>query len=415
MPSFFSTTLLNSIAVGIKMMTSLLLNKVLALYVGPSGYALLGQFQNFLTLLGTVANGALSTAIIKYTAQYYDDDLLLTRIWRTAGTLTVFGSMLIALLLSAFAQPLATGLLHDQSFTSIFYYTALALLCMPANALLIAILTGKKAIRKYVSINIWGSVVALCATAILAWTSGIYGALVALSINQSLVFIFTIFVCYRENWFTLRHLFGILDPEALRLLLKYSLMSIISAACFPIAQMAIRNHISETFGSVSAGHWEALMRVSGLYLMVITVPLSAYYLPRISEIREIDTLRFEIRKGLMLIFPLATLGAFTIYYSRDWIITTLFTPDFLPMSKLFSWQMAGDVLKMLSWLLGYVLIGRAKTTTVIVTEIFFGALWFGLVRIATAEYGESGAQIAYFINYFSHFIVMYILVRTRVC
>jgi PST family polysaccharide transporter len=39
---------------------------------------------------------------------------------------------------------------------------------------------------------------------------------------------------------------------------------------------------------------------------------------------------------------------------------TLFTAKFGPMRDLFGWQMAGDTVKIGSWLLGYVLLARTR-------------------------------------------------------
>lgn len=54
------TSLLNGIAVAIKMLTLLGLNKLLAVYVGPGGYAAIGQFQNVVQMLTTFASGAIN-------------------------------------------------------------------------------------------------------------------------------------------------------------------------------------------------------------------------------------------------------------------------------------------------------------------------------------------------------------------
>ena len=62
------TSLLNGIAVVIKMLTLLSINKVLAIYVGPVGYAALGQFQNAVQMITTFASGAINTGVTKYTA-----------------------------------------------------------------------------------------------------------------------------------------------------------------------------------------------------------------------------------------------------------------------------------------------------------------------------------------------------------
>ena len=59
----------------------------------------------------------------------------------------------------------------------------------------------------------------------------------------------------------------------------------------------IRNHLGLAFGLKAAGYWEALMRVSNLYLMLVTTPLAVYYLPTLSQIVNRADLRREICRG----------------------------------------------------------------------------------------------------------------------
>ena len=84
------------------------------------------------------------------------------------------------------------------------------------------------------------------------------------------------------------------------------------------------------------------------------------------------------------------------------------------MSKLFGWQLAGDVVKMASWVLGYVLIGRAATTAFIVSEIIFSGTLVLLTIIFTESIGVAGVSKAHFINYVAYFLVMLMLVRRMV-
>jgi len=63
------------------------------------------------------------------------------------------------------------------------------------NTLFLAILNGKKEILKLVLANITGSLFALIITSMLAIKLHLYGALVALSIYQSIAFIVTITDC----------------------------------------------------------------------------------------------------------------------------------------------------------------------------------------------------------------------------
>ena len=84
--TLIKTSLFNSIAVVIKMLTMLGLNKVLAVYVGPAGYVAIGNFQNALQMILIFAGGSFDTGIVKYTAEYSDDEAAQRKLWQTSGT-----------------------------------------------------------------------------------------------------------------------------------------------------------------------------------------------------------------------------------------------------------------------------------------------------------------------------------------
>lgn len=408
--TLIKTSLLNGIAVGVRILTMLILNKILAIQVGPSGYAVIGQFQNFVTTLTTFASGAVNTGVTKYTAEHFDDEARQAAIWRTAGTIALIGSIAVGLVIAVLHRPLAGWILKDKSFAGVFIWLGAGLVLFSLNALLVAILNGKKEVSRYVVVNIAGSLVGLIVTGGFAFWGGLYGALVALSINQSIVFCITLALCWRTPWFHLRNLAGRLDPIALRALGKFTLMALTSAICVPGSQILIREHMGANFGWNTAGHWEALMRISSLYLMVVTTPLAVYYLPRISEIRDHIELKQEIFHGYRFILPVAAVGALGIYLLRDWVVITLFTTEFAPMRDLFAWQLMGDIAKIGSWLLGYVLLGKAMVKAFMIVEVIFSASWVCLVWLMTGWFGVIGAQMAYFSNYVVYWIVMAILV-----
>jgi len=66
------TSLLNALAVAVRILTAIGLNKILAMYIGPAGYAAVGQFANALTVIGSIGGSAIGSGVTKYTAEYAD-------------------------------------------------------------------------------------------------------------------------------------------------------------------------------------------------------------------------------------------------------------------------------------------------------------------------------------------------------
>ena len=404
--TLIKTSLLNAIAVVIKMLTLLGINKVLAIYVGPAGYAALGQFQNAVQMITTFASGAINTGVVKYTAEYHEDEEKQRTLWRTAGTIAFLGATITGLLVVVFSKSLASWFLKDESYSGVFVWFAATLVFFVFNTLLLAILNGKKEISRYVTANIAGSLFALLVTSVMAIKYGLYGALVALAVYQSLTFFVTLVLCYKARWFQLKFLVGRIDVQVAKNLAKYTAMALTSAACVPISHILVRNHLGETFGWEAAGYWEAMWRLSTAYLMLVTTTLSVYYLPRLSELTNPKEIKQEILQGYKIILPVAAIAGLVIYLLRDLIIRLLFTPDFAAMEVMFAWQMVGDTLKIGSWILAYLMLGKAMIKLFIASEVLASASFYYLTVTLSDDFGLEAPVIAHAINYFFYWLLM---------
>ncbi|AOA56994.1 O-antigen translocase [Acinetobacter larvae] len=402
----FKTSILNGIAVLIRTLTMFILNKILAVYVGPAGYAAIGQFQNFIQMITAFAGGAINNGIIKYTAEYHEDAAAQRRIWQTAGSLVLIFSFVFSILLLLFHQSLSSYLFKRADYAGVLLFFAIFLVFFNLNTFLLAILNGKKEIPKLVLANILGSIFSLLLTSALAIFYGIYGALIALSIYQSLAFLVTFLISYRAPWFQLQHFYGKVDPAIASKFLAFAAMALVSAICVPLSQMVIRDYLSHQFNSTYAGYWEAMIRLSSAYLLLVTTTLSVYYLPRLSELTQLQDIKKEIYIGYKFIFPLAVLAGLVAYGLRDWVITLLYTPQFHPMRDLFFWQMLGDALKIGSWILAYLMLSKAMTRLFITTEIIFALTSIAWTYICTQLFGFEGVSIAHVLNYGVYWLVI---------
>lgn len=404
--NLFRTSVLNGVAVLIKTITMFVLNKILAVYLGPTGYAAIGQFQNFIQMVTTFAGSAINTAVVKYTAEYHEDETKQRAVWKTAGSIVFLFSFIFAVLILIFQKQLALYIFQSLKYQTIFIWFAVFLIFFNFNTLFLAILNGKKEILKLVLANIAGSLFALVITGVLAIKLQLYGALIALSIYQSIAFIVTLILCHRADWFEFSSLLGKIDLGITKKFASFILMALVSAICVPLSQMLIRAYLTQEFSLAYAGYWEAMIRLSTVYLLLVTTTLGVYYLPRLSELNAIDEIKKEVYLGYKFIFPFAVLGGICVFILRDWIINLLFSPSFAPMQNLFLWQMMGDALKIGSWILAYLMLSKAMTKLYICTEIIFTVSLIALTYICTQVFGFEGVSIAHLINYGLYWIVI---------
>ena len=175
--------------------------------------------------------------------------------------------------------------------------------------------------------------------------------------------------------------------------------------------MLLRGYVISQISATEAGWWEAMNRISNMYLMVITTSFTVYYLPRLSEITDKRELRSEIFRSYKVIIPCLLGGFALIYLLRFVVIHLLFTPDFLPMENLFAWQLAGDFFKITSWLLAFLMVAKAMTRWFVTTEVVFSLLFVGLGLLFMQMNGVVGITQAYFVNYVVYLAFMVYLFR----
>ncbi|MEW6600577.1 MAG: O-antigen translocase [Nitrospirota bacterium] len=404
--NLIKTSFISAISTAVTILTGFVTNKIIAVYTGPAGLALLGQFSNFTSAVMAFSTGGINNGVIKYTAEFSGDDNRMLRILSTSFIIVVFCSFVVSAPIIIFRRHLSLYLLKSESYSSVFLIFGFTLILFALNSVLMSVLNGYKEIKKYVAVNIASSFVGLIFTGALVFYLGLYGAFLSFVTAQSVVFLITLGMVARSRWFEVKNFFQGYDKDSLVRLGKFALMTLVSAFTFPTVQIIIRNHIADRVSLEAAGYWQGVWRISEVYLMLITTSLSIYYLPRLSEIKETNILRKEIIHGYKILLPVVVVSALSVYFLREPIIRILFTGKFLPMSELFAFQLIGDFLKISSWLLSYLMIAKAMTKLFISTDIVFSLSFLGLSMLFINLYGVVGVTYAFALNYLLYLLVM---------
>lgn len=400
-----------ALATLVKMLTSFVAVKVLAVVVGPGGVALLGQLSNFSSIALILGSGGINSGVTKYIAEYRENKEKISEILSTSTKISLLLSVVIGLVLILLSEFLSNLILKSSEYKLVFVIFGFTLVFYTLNNQLLSVLNGFKEFKKYVVINIFASVFGLIFTVILVLLWNIKGALIASITYQSITFFISLFLVLKSPWFTKGLIFGSFNFRSAKKLAGYSIMTLVSASTVPLSQMLIRGYLTEKLSLNYAGIWEGMNRVSGMYLMILTTSLTVYYLPRLSETLNKAGLRQEIFKVYIFITPLLIFSIILIFFFKNVIISLLFTSEFKIMSELFLFQLIGDFFKMMAWILSFLMIAKAMTLKYIVTEIIFTSTFVALSFLFIGKLGFIGASLSYMINYFIYFIVMVILFR----
>jgi len=403
--TLIKTSLLVAISTIARMVSGFIINKVIAVYVGPSGLAIVGQLQNFNSLIMTFAKGGISQGLVKYTAEF-DSIEEKKKLFSTSLVICIMASVLVSIVLLLFSESFSTLILKDIAYQNIFIVFGFTVILFALNSIILSILNGQKEIKKFISINIISSIFSLFFTSFLIIKYGLMGALYALVLNQSVVFFITLLFLTKTSWFKVKYFIQGVDKELLSKLSKFSLMAIVTAIVVPTSHLVIRNYIGESLSWDDAGYWQGMWYISTMYLLLITTALSVYYTPKLSELKNNNELKKEIKNGYIKIIPFTVLFSVAIYILREDVIRIAFSESFLPMLELFKWQLAGDVMKISSYLLSTMMIAKAMTKKYIYSELFFSGSFVLLAIFFIQQYGLVGITYAYFINYLFYFFFL---------
>ena len=306
----FSFTAMSTL---VKMLTGLISVKVVASIIGPAGVALVGQLNNFASIVMSLSSGGINSGITKYIAEYKKDEDKIKDCLSTALRITVVCSLLVGVFLILFNSYLSKVILLSPDYTYVFIIFGFTILLYALNLMLISILNGFKEFKRYVRINIANSVVGLIFTLSFVSVLGLPGALISAVTYQSVMFVITLWMIRKLPWFTWNNFKRKISGVLSRKYLHYTLMALTTAATLPVSQMLLRGYVISEISPVEAGWWEGMNRISHMYLLVITSSFSVYYLPRLSELKDSVEIRREIVKAYKVIIPML-LVAFTLVY-----------------------------------------------------------------------------------------------------
>lgn len=402
----------NSIAVLVRVVAGLLTSKVIAVFIGAEGLALIGNLRNLLTTTESFSTLGFSNGIVKYVAEFKDYKSKLNEAIGTILTTILITSLIISLLCYFNAETISYWIFGSEvSYIFIIKLLAFALPFCSVNLVLIAIINGLSKYKTVIRINIFSQILGLVITLLLIWKEQLEGALLATIMIPGLLFFVTLF-----SFFDWRNLFKTVKLSCVKFIIlknlsSYAAMALFSAAVLPLVFVFIRNYLIDHVSLKDAGFWEAIRRISNYYLMFVSSLLALYILPRFSQITNAVDFRKEVIHFYKTVIPFFVVGLVIIYFLRSFIVQMLFTKEFQPVEDLFLWQLMGDFLKVISSVIAYQLIAKKMVLYYLGIEVF-SILILYLASIYFIDiYGVQGAVIAHFVNFAVHLIVIIIVFK----
>lgn len=409
MKALLSVTFFTALLTFVRMAAGFLIAKVIALYAGPTGIAMLGQLQSIVAGMSGVANSAAGTGVVKYTAEHNLKGFeYCSPWWRASLQWIIILCSIIAPIAILISPILSRWLFNSNDFYWLIIVTAVLLPISAFGTLVTSIINGLEKYRRYVVLGMISSIVSSFIMVIMIIKANIFGALIATSFQNALIALIMILGVSKEKWFKLCYFWGKVDFIFRKDIGRYILMSATAAITMPIALVCIRNILVSYVGWEQAGYWQAVWKISEAYLAIITIALSTYYLPQLSKLSSFNEIKKEAQRTALVLIPIVIILSFLVYLLRDIIIYVLFTKEFTTARDLFSVQLIGDVLKIFAWIFAYPMISRGAIKWYVISEITFAVFFVLLSWLCICLFGLQGANIGYTVNYMFYAMFMYV-------
>ncbi len=382
----------------------------MAIYLGPAGLGLLGQFSSFISIVLNASTGAINNGTTKYLAEFTGNETKQLGLIKASFIVTTCCSLITGLITILFANYWSVTLLSNAQYSYIFVLFGASILLYSFFSITMSVINGLQYYKLFNIISTISSIISLGYSVLLIKAYSLEGALIALATSQSIIFVLFLFSTtvlkrgiqiYRSS----------VDRTIYKKLFQFSLMTVFSVMALPVAQIIIRKFLLWYQTSIDMGYYEAINRVSTIYLTLITTTLSIYYLPKLSAITDNNLLRKEIFTGYKLIIPVTICLLLIIYFLKQQVIRIVFAPSFEAMESYFLPQIIGDFFKIASWLLAYQMLAKAMTKMFIITEGLFTISLVLLSYLFIKKFGGIGSVYAYAANYTLYFFAMIYLFK----
>ncbi|MCB0464736.1 MAG: O-antigen translocase [Aequorivita sp.] len=402
-------TSLNAGVIGVRLVISLFIQRLLAEIVGEAGIAKIGSLRNLLEMLGSFASVGMFSGVVKYVAEYKDDKEQLQKLFSTTFVFTVLGTIVVSTVLFFGADYLSTTIFNSSDYIYLIKLLAVVVPFISMYRVFNGIVNGLSRYKKLAGIDLFSYIISAILTVVLLLTNNIDGALIAIAITPALQFFVLLFIFIKVLREYVQFSKLTFKTPMASGLLAFSLMSFFSTVLLNYVEIDIRVMIQNRITMVDAGIWTAMTNISKNYMVFSSAIFTLYVLPKFSGIHNKTDFKAELFNIYKTLLPLFGVGMLLIYFLRDYVIQIIY-PDFHGMAPLFKWQLLGDFVRLAAIVLGYQFLAKKMVRNFIFSEILSLALFYGFSYYLAGIYGVEGVVMAHFLRYVVYFFVVFFLV-----
>lgn len=386
-------------------------SKIISVFLGTSGMALIGSFRNFANFSKSTATLGLNNSVIKIMVEHKENQKELSLIFQTFFSIFIVISVLFSALLVFFSIDISNYLFFSDAYSNYIKLFAVFLPFMIVTVLFSSVLNSFERYKRIVKIQIASSVFVFVTSILLIYYIGLSGGILSVILGEIILFFVTYFYFRKQFDFINYGINFNLEKAHLKTIFSFSQMAFISAVLIPLSLIIIRNFIVKNYSIQEAGVWDALNRISSFYMMFFGSGLSLYYMPKLASIETDIEFKEELKAYYKTLVPLFLVVILLVYFFRTFIVKLALTDEFIVVNDLMIWQVLGDLLKIMSLAFGFQILVKTMLVRYFIIEIVFNLVYVLLAWYLLPTQSVEGVVQAYFIANLCSFCLMLFFFR----
>ncbi|MBP9848328.1 MAG: oligosaccharide flippase family protein [Flavobacterium sp.] len=395
----------------IQLIVGFLSTKAIAFFVGIAGMGVIGLvktfasfFNNFL-LLGT-QNGIVTSLASKRKIKN-EEIFIVSLFW-----LFLFLSTFISIIFFIFFEKINKYFFVNQIPSDwILFLFVISIPFQAISLLFNAVLNGKSEYKNVASIGMITNVLTLIVSVFLMLIYNLQGAIIGLLFTSIIMFVISSYFFLKIYSVTIFFQPFQFVKQEIQPLLNYSLMSLVSIIMSFAFSYYMRITIIDKFSLEYAGYYEAVLRISGFYMIFINTFVSFYYLPELAKCSSKVEVMLLTKEYYKKIFPLFVIGLVILLLGVDFFVPFFFNKSFLVITPFVKYQVVLDIIKSICLILGIRFFAFGKTKGFLLTEIFSFTINFILFVIAMHFFDFRGVWYSQIASSFLYFIILVVFFK----
>lgn len=383
--------------------------KFIAVLLGATGVGLLGLFQNIMGIGSTIAGCGLNNSGVRQLSSSSDAPALVTTIRRTLWWANIILGLVGFLVLWAFRDTVAKLVFEDTEYANEIGWLGIGIFFSLVAISQTAVLQGLRKISDLVRVKVIGAFVGALVGIGLVYLNGsdaLIGFVIVTPIASSVVAM--IYVARLPKLNVPLNLVELHDQW--KAMLRFGIPLMGAGLLTLVTQLVTRSVILQTLGVEDSGYFQAAWAISMVYMGFVLKAMATDYFPRLSEsIHDHKISRRLVNEQAEMAQLLSSPVLIFMMTFAPWVVTLLYSEEFMPAVELLRWQILGDVVKVACWPMGFILMAVGRSGLFFTMQLCWNAIYLTVVLIGIDEAGLIVAGIGFLVAYVFQFVMLYVL------